>query len=364
VAAALRPDDPAFLHYRSGAFFLARGAAGLRRASTPRGPARAHRREGRSDLRRAATRCSAAFSSRFLPRRPPSPRTCPKAVGGRVHAGPRLAPLAGHAGPARGHRRLQLRRRLGEPLHPLAGAINTACWASFQQLPVPILFICEDNGLGISVRLACRMGGGQPLGAAWPPLLRRRRSRPLAESFEVASEGRALRGARRGGRRSFHLKVRAPARAPREADEEGRAYRSTAEIEGGRGRRSPAPLRAGLLIESGNPDPGARAARLVRGHAGARVAALSPARAARRPRPRIRAEEIVAPARARATPDAVAERGGGARPIQQRRAAFWNGRPCPRAKKPAHLAEQINRGARRSAGEGFPSCSSSARTWR
>ena len=32
------------------------------------------------------------------------------------------------------------------------GAINTALNTAYQRLPVPILFICEDNGLGISVR--------------------------------------------------------------------------------------------------------------------------------------------------------------------------------------------------------------------
>ena len=31
------------------------------------------------------------------------------------------------------------------------GAINSVSWASFQNLPVPILFCCEDNGIGISV---------------------------------------------------------------------------------------------------------------------------------------------------------------------------------------------------------------------
>jgi len=29
-------------------------------------------------------------------------------------------------------------------------AINSACWAAYQQVPLPLVFICEDNGIGIS----------------------------------------------------------------------------------------------------------------------------------------------------------------------------------------------------------------------
>lgn len=32
------------------------------------------------------------------------------------------------------------------------GAINAAGWAAFQRIPVPVLFVCEDNGIGVSVR--------------------------------------------------------------------------------------------------------------------------------------------------------------------------------------------------------------------
>lgn len=32
------------------------------------------------------------------------------------------------------------------------GALNAAGWATHQSLPMPVLFVCEDNGLGISVR--------------------------------------------------------------------------------------------------------------------------------------------------------------------------------------------------------------------
>ncbi|MCX4028870.1 MFS transporter [Endozoicomonas sp. SM1973] len=30
------------------------------------------------------------------------------------------------------------------------GALNTAAWTSYQQVPLPIVFVCEDNGIGIS----------------------------------------------------------------------------------------------------------------------------------------------------------------------------------------------------------------------
>ncbi|MEZ4651055.1 MAG: thiamine pyrophosphate-dependent enzyme [Candidatus Eisenbacteria bacterium] len=32
------------------------------------------------------------------------------------------------------------------------GAFNVAAWTAYQNLPVPILFVCEDNGIGISTR--------------------------------------------------------------------------------------------------------------------------------------------------------------------------------------------------------------------
>jgi len=32
------------------------------------------------------------------------------------------------------------------------GALNTAGWTSYQSVPLPLLFVCEDNGIGISVK--------------------------------------------------------------------------------------------------------------------------------------------------------------------------------------------------------------------
>src|SRR5690606_16612120 len=32
------------------------------------------------------------------------------------------------------------------------GAVNAACWTAHQKVPLPLLLVCEDNGLGISTR--------------------------------------------------------------------------------------------------------------------------------------------------------------------------------------------------------------------
>ena len=80
----------------------------------------------------------------------------------------RVAPAAGRRGrrsrssvPARSasacrvagrrDRGLQLRRRLGQPRHR-AGRVQHRRVLRAPGLPLPILFVCEDNGLGISVR--------------------------------------------------------------------------------------------------------------------------------------------------------------------------------------------------------------------
>src|SRR3546814_8429455 len=31
-------------------------------------------------------------------------------------------------------------------------AFNAAAWTAYQRLPAPVLFVCEDNGIGISVK--------------------------------------------------------------------------------------------------------------------------------------------------------------------------------------------------------------------
>jgi 2-oxoisovalerate dehydrogenase E1 component len=148
VALALRDDDPALLHYRSGAFYLARanraGIAGLRdillgvvaAAVEPIAGGR-HKVFGRKEL--AVLPVTSTIASQL-----------PRAVG--------MALAIDRA------------KRLGVPCawqpdavvvcsfgdaslnHATAqAALNTTAQCTYQGLPLPLLFVCEDNGLGISV---------------------------------------------------------------------------------------------------------------------------------------------------------------------------------------------------------------------
>ncbi|MCV2894970.1 thiamine pyrophosphate-dependent enzyme [Lentibacter sp. XHP0401] len=149
VAAALRPTDMAFLHYRDAAFQLAR----------------AEQVPGQSALwdMLLSFACSSedpisggrhkVLGSKAL-MIPPQTSTIashlPKAVG-----------TAYSIGLARRHRReyqilpadALVACSFGDASanHSTAqGAFNTAGWTSFQSSPLPLLFICEDNGIGIS----------------------------------------------------------------------------------------------------------------------------------------------------------------------------------------------------------------------
>ncbi len=146
VAMALRPTDPALLHYRSGGFYMARaGVEGVRdilagvvaAADEPIAGGR-HKVFGRHDL--AVIPQTSTIASHL-----------PRAVGvafaiGRAH---RL----GVASPWEHDALAVCSFGDASANHSVAaGAVNTALHCAHQRLPLPLLFLCEDNGLGISVR--------------------------------------------------------------------------------------------------------------------------------------------------------------------------------------------------------------------
>src|SRR5262249_30317086 len=149
VAAALRPTDPALLHYRSGAFYSARArqVAGidpvrdilLGVAASVEEPIAGGRHKvfGRAEL--AIVPQTSTIAS-HLPRG--LGIALGRAGGGRG-GGPRRGP--GHGAPD---------TSCGAPSPtppPAVGAITPACHTAYQQIPVPLLLVCEDNGIGISV---------------------------------------------------------------------------------------------------------------------------------------------------------------------------------------------------------------------
>lgn len=163
LGALTRPTDPALLHYRSGAFFLARA----RRASPSRD------RAGVSELllSLAASADDPIAGGRHkvfgsVPWGvPPQTSTIashlPKAVGMALaidrarKLGATTGDLARREGVVATSRDSVVVCSFGDASlnHSTAqGAINAASWAAYQRVPVPVLFVCEDNRIGVSVR--------------------------------------------------------------------------------------------------------------------------------------------------------------------------------------------------------------------
>lgn len=149
VGLLTRPTDPAFLHYRSGGFFFARSRQVP--GSTP-----------------VFDTCLSLTASSEDP-----------ISGGRhkvwgslpLNIPPQTSTIASHLPKALGmavflDRRAQLKTGIDLPKDAIVvcsfgdasvnhstavGALNAAAWTAYQNLPAPVLFVCEDNGIGISV---------------------------------------------------------------------------------------------------------------------------------------------------------------------------------------------------------------------
>lgn len=151
VAHALRPTDMAFLHYRDAAFQIARAAQVpgqtvawdmlLSFAASSDDPISG----GRHKVLGSKALCIPPQTSTIASH-------LPKAVGAAYSLG-----LARRRPPE--HRQLAadsiVMCSFGDASanHSTAqGAFNTASWTAYQSVPLPLLFVCEDNGIGISVR--------------------------------------------------------------------------------------------------------------------------------------------------------------------------------------------------------------------
>lgn len=152
VAAALRVTDPALLHYRSGGFFLARAG----QAGGADGMAGAVRDVLLGLVAAAAEPISGgrhkAFGSHGLnviPQTSTIASHLPRAVG--VAFSIARARKLGVRGAWPDDALAVCSFGDASVNHSTAvGAINTAMHSAYQGLPMPLLLVCEDNGIGIS----------------------------------------------------------------------------------------------------------------------------------------------------------------------------------------------------------------------
>ncbi len=150
VAAMLEPTDMAFLHYRSGAFLIER----------------ARQFPGSTPLWDMALSFAASAED-------PVSGGRHKVLGGHtLNVPPQTSTIASHLPKAVGAAysiTLARRLKLSQPSLPedaivlasfgdasanhstAAGAINNAALSGYRGLPLPLLLVCEDNGIGISV---------------------------------------------------------------------------------------------------------------------------------------------------------------------------------------------------------------------
>lgn len=329
VAAALRPSDPALLHYRSGGFYLARAAQvpgsqplrdvllGLTGARDEPIAGGRHKVFGHHDL--AVIPQTSTIASHL-----------PRAVG--------IAFSIGRAG------------KLGVPSpwpadaitvasfgdasashSTAAGAINAACRTAYQGLPMPLLLVCEDNGLGISVRTPEGWVAAAHSGRAALRYFAADGRDPVA-CFEAAAAAAHHVRTRRAPA-FLHLKVvRFLGHAGSDAEV---GYRSPAEIAADYDR-DPLLGTARLLVASGLLTPEQVAGR----YEGLRSQVRAIAGEAVRHRGLASRAEVTEPLAPR-RPDRVASRASLAAAPAAREAAF--GSRLPEDAGPLTLAETINR---------------------
>lgn len=151
VAAALRPSDMALLHYRDAAFQIAR-ASQVPGQSITWDMLLSFAASSEDPISGGRHKVLGSKALNIPPQTSTIASHLPKAVG-----------VAYSIGAARRHR--PEHQALPDDAivccsfgdasanHSTAqGAFNTAGWTAYQSIPMPILFVCEDNGIGISTK--------------------------------------------------------------------------------------------------------------------------------------------------------------------------------------------------------------------
>ncbi|MCB1757459.1 MAG: MFS transporter, partial [Gammaproteobacteria bacterium] len=151
IAAALRHTDPAFLHYRDAAFLIAR-AAQLPGQTPVQDMLLSFTSSSEDPVSGGRHKVLGSKALNIPPQTSTIASHLPKAVGAAFSLG-----LSRHIHPP--HQEWLpdsiVYCSFGDASlnHSTAqGALNTASWTSYRQAPLPLLFVCEDNGIGISTK--------------------------------------------------------------------------------------------------------------------------------------------------------------------------------------------------------------------
>jgi 2-oxoisovalerate dehydrogenase E1 component len=151
VAEALRIDDMAFLHYRSNAFQIHR-AKQLPGQTPCWDMLLSFTASAEDPISGGRHKVIGSKALSIPPQTSTIASHLPKAVGAAFSIGiAKMLKLEGTALPADSI----VLASFGDASanHSTAqGAFNTAAWAAYQGSPMPIIFLCEDNGIGISTR--------------------------------------------------------------------------------------------------------------------------------------------------------------------------------------------------------------------
>ena len=330
VARLTRHTDPAFLHYRSGAFMAERFRklpgmdpimdSALSFAASSEDPASGGRHK--------------VWGSRplwVLPQTSTIASHLPKALGTAVAI--EQAKRIGHASPIPDDSIAICSFGDASSNHATAQtAFNAAAWTSYQKLPAPVLFVCEDNGIGISVKTP----GG------WIERNFSRRSDldyfyadglDLAEGY--AQVQAAVEHCRRTRRPTFlHLRTtRIMGHAGTDFEIEWRPIEELVAVEAG----DPLLRSAAIALQSGLYTK----QELLALYEEIRRKCFAAADAADKTPKLTRLEDVIAPL-APYTPDAVSAEARRVGSAEKRIAIFGSEEKLPEKLPPRHLAIQIN----------------------
>ncbi len=330
VGKLTRHTDPAYLHYRSGAFMVQRSKH--LPGSTPIWDTLLSQVASADDpISGGRHKVWGSVPLWVLPQTSTIASHLPKSVGAAI--GLERVKQLGRTPPVPDDSIIVCSFGDASANHSVAaGAFSTASWAQHRQMPVPILFVCEDNGIGISVET--------PTGWIETAFS----SRPgihyfacngldLVETHAVAAEAVAV--CRRERVPVFlHLKViRMLGHAGSDIETEYHTVEEIAEVES----YDPLLYSAQTALETAVATP----AQLLDMYESIRRRVRSVAEEAIR-RPKLTSVEQIVQPLAPYDSDLVAIEAARAAPVDERLAAFGDESKLPENQRPRHLKILIN----------------------